>query len=113
MIKIAASMLAADFSKIDEEIKKVAPYADMIHVDVMDGKFVANCTLDSQNPKLVKKIKTFHVEATKKPEEVIKKIKSRGKKAGISLDPPTPLEKIKPFLDKVGLVLVMSVNPGQ
>jgi ribulose-phosphate 3-epimerase len=146
-IKIAPSILSADFGKLNEEIALVAPFVDLMHIDVMDGHFVPNitigvpvvaslksdrpldCHLMIENPKRyidafaesIKKSQgdragesniTVHLEACENPSAVLRQIKDAGLRAGLSLSPPTPAEKIAPFLDEVDLVLIMSVNPG-
>jgi len=137
-IKIAPSILAADFGKINEELKEVEPYSDLIHVDVMDGHFVPNITM---GPVIVKNLKTnlpidchlmienpekyveefvkagatsitFHAEAVKDPISLIKKIKKLGCKAAVAINPDKSLNIIKDILDDVDMVLVMSVFPG-
>lgn len=137
-MKIAPSILTADFNQLENEIKSISE-SDYLHLDVMDGHFVPNISFGSHVLSGLKKITnialdthlmvsepllfidqfvqigsdyiTVHVEA-KDPIEAVKKIKASGVKAGISLKPNTPLEEIYPFLDKVDLVLVMSVEPG-
>ena len=135
--KIAPSILAADFSKLDEELKAVET-ADLLHIDVMDGNFVPINTLDKMNVrKMNSKVPfdvhlmvnnpmkflddfttdnteyiVFHIEGCDDPDDVIEEIKRRGIKPGITLKPATPLEDIKPYLSKVDMVLIMSVNPG-
>ena len=140
-IKIGPSILAADFSKLTEEVKVIEQAGvDFIHCDVMDGHFVPNITfgplvikalrkstnltldvhLMIENPdEYIKVFKeagsdviTVHIEALKEPRSVIQQIKNLGLKAGISINPPTPIDKIEPILDIVDMVLIMTVNPG-
>ena len=140
-IKISPSILSADFSKLGNEIQNLEKAgADLIHIDVMDGHFVPNITIGPEVIHKLRKytslpfdvhlmispvdnfiqkfadagadIITIHPEATNDLAASIKKIKSLNKKAGVSLNPETPVDKVLQVLDSIYLVLVMSVNPG-
>ena len=161
MVKVAPSILAADFSRLGEEIKAAENAgADMIHLDIIDGHFAPNVTFGLAISKMSKSVTSlphdahlmvtnpenyidnflkigteyisFHIEIGGErkilgenrwvyviymPDEnrilsLIKKIKDGGSKAGLTLNPPTDIEIVKPFLDKIDLLLLMSVNPG-
>lgn len=140
-IKISPSILASDFARLGEEVKAISESgADYIHVDVMDGHFVPNITIGPDVMKALKPysdkpfdvhlmispvdpyidafadagadIITFHPEAGPHVHRTIQMIKGRGLKAGISLNPATPIEVLDPILEDIDLVLIMSVNPG-
>ena len=140
-IKISPSILSADFSKLGDEVRDLEKAgADLIHIDVMDGHFVPNITIGPSIISKIRKctslpfdvhlmispvhnfiknfaeagadIITIHPEATTDLESSIKKIKSFDKKAGVSLNPETSVDKVLTVLDSIDLVLIMSVNPG-
>lgn len=141
MTKVAPSILSADFSRLGEEVKNISDAgAHYIHIDVMDGNFVPNITFGPPVIKSVRKytdkvfdvhlmiekpdryIKNFvdagadiivvHAEACIHLHRVIQEIKSYGVKAGVSLNPHTPVEVIKHLIPELDMVLIMSVNPG-
>lgn len=141
MIQIAPSILSADFSVLGEEVKSLElNNADIVHIDVMDGIFVPNITLGMPVIKSIRKntklpfdvhlmiedparyieafanigadIITVHYEADKHIDRTIDLIHSFGKKAGVALNPGTPISSLEYILEKLDMVLVMSVNPG-
>ena len=140
-IKISPSILSADFSILGDEIKSLEQAgADLIHIDVMDGHFVPNITMGPPIIKMVRKctklpfdvhlmispvekyikafadagsdIITIHPEATDNLKRAVSTIKSFGKKAGVSLNPKTPISALIDVINDIDLILIMSVNPG-
>lgn len=141
MPKIAPSILAADFARIGDEVKKARENGvEWLHLDIMDGHFVPNLTM---GPDMVKAIRrevdlfldvhlmvtnpenffepfaragtdllTFHIEIDPDPTAKIKTVRELGCQVGLSLNPDAPVESVLPYLDKVDLVLLMSVFPG-
>jgi ribulose-phosphate 3-epimerase len=141
MIKLAPSILSADFARLGEQIDEAARAgANYIHVDVMDGHFVPNITIGAPVVASIRRVTslpldvhlmiehperyisdfvkagadiiTVHVEASPHLLSTIRLIKEQGIKAGVSLNPPTPLSAVDEFIHHVDLVLIMSVNPG-
>ena len=141
IIQVGVSILSLDYediSVIDQALMR-ASNANSVHFDVMDGKFVKEKSFDYE---LVEKIRTnlkkvvhlmvkqpekvvdkyikagadeiiFHIEATRSPKKLIEKLKEKGVKVGIALNPETPLKRIEPYLKQIDLVLVMTVKPGK
>jgi len=140
MIKIAPSILSADFGCLAQEIARVEKEADMLHLDVMDGHFVPNFTF---GPPVVSALRkrtglpldvhlmisdpdryltrfaeagadylTVHAEACPHLHGTLQRIRKEGRKAGVSLNPSTPLSNIEWVLEEADLILLMSVNPG-
>ena len=141
MIKIAPSILSADFARLGEEVQAVTRAgADYIHIDVMDGHFVPNLTIGPLVVEAVRRVTdlpldvhlmienpdryiadfaragadliTVHQEAVPHLHRTVQLIRSLGKKAGVSINPATPVKTLDVILDDLDLVLVMTVNPG-
>lgn len=139
MVKISPSMLACDFANIESELKKCES-ADLIHLDVMDGHFVPNITIGAPVIKAMNAvcdidfdvhlmiseplkyiedfadagadIITFHVECDSDINETVNEIIHCGCKAGLAVKPATPIEAVYPYIDRLSMVLVMTVEPG-
>ena len=141
MIKIAPSILSANFANLSLEVNTIEDAgADMLHIDVMDGHFVPNITLGAPVVKSLRKVTdlvfdvhlmidnpeqyikdfalagaqiiTVHAEASKHLHRLLQMIRSEGVKAGIALNPATPISIIEHLLDDLDMILIMSVNPG-
>ena len=138
-MKISPSMLASDYANLEDELKK-CENAELIHLDVMDGHFVPNISIGAPVIKAMKKacsvpfdvhlmiseplkyiedfvnagadIITFHTECESDINETINKILECGCKAGLAVKPATPVEAVYPYIDKLSMVLVMTVEPG-
>ncbi|MFC1600097.1 ribulose-phosphate 3-epimerase [Patescibacteria group bacterium] len=137
-IKISPSILSADFGRLNEDIKTIEEHSDYVHVDVMDGHFVPNLTFGAPVVKYIKSelpldvhlmienpekfiddfakagadILTVHFEAVDDLHGLLKQIKDKGMKAGVSIKPGTQAEVLEEYLDELDWVLVMSVEPG-
>ncbi len=139
--KIAPSILSADFVNLERDIKMVEDAgAHVLHIDVMDGHFVPNITIGPPVVKAIKRVSgipcdvhlmiqdpgkyvdafceagadylTVHVEAAVHLHRILQKIKAHGVKAGVALNPHTPLSSIQEVLEDIDLILIMTVNPG-
>ncbi len=141
MAKISPSVLSADLSNLAAEVRDIEEAgADMVHLDVMDGMFVTNISFGLPVIKSLRSksnmifdvhlmieeperyamrfidagadILTFHLEASRKPSDLLFDIRSQGVMAGISIKPSTPVEEVYPYLEECDMVLVMTVEPG-
>ncbi len=138
-MKISPSILASDYANLQSELKKIET-SDLIHVDVMDGHFVPNISIGAPVVSAIKKVCSvpfdvhlmisdplkyaedfasagadiicFHIESDSDTEETVNKILSLGKKAAIAVKPGTDIDSVIPFLDRLSMVLVMTVEPG-
>lgn len=138
-MKISPSILASDYANLQSELKKIEA-SDLIHVDVMDGHFVPNISIGAPVVSAIKKVCSvpfdvhlmisdplkyaedfasagadiicFHIESDSDTEETVNKILSLGKKAAIAVKPGTDIDSVIPFLDRLSMVLVMTVEPG-
>jgi ribulose-phosphate 3-epimerase len=138
--KLSASILSADFSRLGEQVKLVQPYAEVIHIDVMDAHFVPPLTIGPvvvaslrpvtdrvlhghlmvESPEALfdelaecgMDVVSFHVEAVEDPAPVIRKARGAGLGVGMTVNPETPVERIFPHLEELDDVMVMSVHPG-
>ncbi|MEZ5176047.1 MAG: ribulose-phosphate 3-epimerase [Acidimicrobiia bacterium] len=139
-VRMAPSILAADFANLASEVARVEPFADLLHVDVMDGHFVPNISL---GPPVVSSLRaattlhldchlmitdpltylpamheagadgvTVHIEAVPNPNEAARVAADLDVEFGLVLNPPTPVESVEPFLELCSMVVVMSVHPG-
>ncbi|HPE38736.1 MAG TPA: ribulose-phosphate 3-epimerase [Bacillota bacterium] len=139
-INIAPSILSANFAHLMDDIHRIENNATMLHIDVMDGHYVPNITMGVPVIQSIRKetnmifdvhlmiespeklvdifadagsdIITFHIETSDDPDKLIEHIHQLGKRAGISIHPDTPIEKVFPYLAKIDLILIMAVRPG-
>lgn len=138
--QIAPSILAADFARLGEEVSRIEPHVEMLHIDIMDGHFVPNISLGIPVVASLRRVSdlrfdchlmmtnadnylaslreagadsvTVHVEAYPYPDPIAAKAKSVGLGFGLAINPPTPFEAIDSYIEGCDLILVMSVNPG-
>lgn len=139
-VRVAPSILAADFANLASDIERVAPVIDLLHVDVMDGHFVPNISL---GPPVIASLRastdlyldchlmitdplgyleplkqagadgvTVHIEAVPNPIPVLDRAQELNLDVGLVINPPTPVEAVEPYLDRCSMVVVMSVHPG-
>lgn len=139
-VKLAPSILNADFTNLSDAIRSVEPYSDLIHLDVMDGHFVPNITFGPRLVEAVKRITnvkldchlmiynppewietfaeagadriSFHLRAGRDPESVIRAIRTLGASPGLAISPEVPLFELKPFLGMIDFAVIMCVYPG-
>lgn len=137
-IEIGPAILVKTVDELNQRLKEVEPYVERVHIDIMDDIFVPNKTIQPENmtdfkTKLMKEVHLMvednekyvdkflklgfdmiivHAESCKDIPRIIKKVKGRGKKVALSINPPTSLSAIKNYLDDLDMVLIMSVNPG-
>lgn len=139
-VRITPSILNADFSRLDEEIRRVAPVSDLIHLDIMDNRFVPNFTFDFEKAaeiiascpipvdshlmviepekaapafaEMGSASVTFHFEAAERPREIFKEVRSKGARVGLAIKPATQFAEIAEFLDDLDMLLIMTVEPG-
>jgi len=138
MIEIVPAILVKTYKELEQRLKEVEPYVKRVHIDIMDGKFVPNRTIQPEDmksfkTKLMKEVHLMvednekyvedflnldfgmiivHLESCRDVEGIIRKVKDRGKKIALALNPPTPLSLINDYLDDLDMVLLMTVNPG-
>jgi ribulose-phosphate 3-epimerase len=138
--KLAPSILSADFARLGEEVARIEKYADLLHVDAMDGHFVPPITIGPVVVKALRRVTSLplechlmvtspleqaeqfaeagatsviaHIEAVPDPTTLIDRARALGIGIGISLNPPTPLDAALPYLDQIDVLNVMTVNPG-
>ena len=139
-VVLAPSILSADFARLGEQIRQVAPEAGLLHLDIMDGHFVPNITIGPVVVKHIRKVCdlffdthlmisdpatyapqfaqagsdgiTFHFETVADPQTLIKQLRDLGVSVGVSIKPGTPVQELDPIIDLVEMVLLMTVEPG-